>query len=279
MRFNKKKSLKNSLTLLLFVLITSFFILFSMFMFFNSKLSINETFAKTSILHAERIANGMDVDLYAEFLKNPAKDDTYEKLRSELNEYREKIGAMYVYTLQVSDDQKLGIVVDGMVSLEDTVDIGEPTTATKYKDITPVLNGDTASTEIVRDPEYGDYMSAFAPIKDSNGNLVGILGVDMEAEVVNTISNDVLTSSMPIFLAGSLVILVLILVIVYLYLNKKLNPLAALNEVTKLISNGDIEKAKRKMSEIDSSSQNEIGILGESILSMTETLEGIIKNI
>ncbi|MFC0270442.1 methyl-accepting chemotaxis protein [Metabacillus herbersteinensis] len=279
MKSSKKKSLKGSLTLLLFILITSFFMLSSMFMFFNSKLSINETFAQTSVHHAERIGNSVDADLYAEFLKNPAKDDTYEKLRTELNEYREKIGAMYVYTLQVTDDQKLGIMVDGMASLEDTVDIGEPTTATTYKDITPVLNGNTASTEIVRDPEYGDYMSAFAPINDSNENLVGILGVDMEAEVVNTISNDVLTSSMPIFLVGSLVVLVLILLSVYFYLSKKLNPLAALTEVTKLIASGDIEKAKQQMSKIDRYSKNEIGILGASILSMTTTLESIIKNI
>jgi methyl-accepting chemotaxis protein len=123
-------------------------------MFFNSKLSIDDTMKQTNILHAERIAKSIDPKLYAEFLKKPAKEDTYEELRIQLNDYREKIGAMYVYTLQVSDDQSLGIVVDGMPTLADTVDIGEPTTATTFQDISEALDGKSTSTDIVKDPEY-----------------------------------------------------------------------------------------------------------------------------
>ncbi|WP_374703399.1 methyl-accepting chemotaxis protein [Bacillus sp. V3-13] len=248
-------------------------------MFFNSKLSINETMKQTSILHAKRIANEIDADEYAKFLKNPAKNDQYEEFRTQLNDYREKVGAMYVYTLQVSDGNKLGIIIDGMASLKDTVDIGEPTTATTYEDIAPVLKGKTASTDIVKDPEYGDYMSVFAPIKDANGKIIGVLGVDMEAEVVNTISADVLTNSMPLFLIGSLLVLAIILAIVYLFLNKKLNPLSKLNDITKMISEGDIQKAKQHISKFNVKSKDEIGVLANSISIMTNTLEKIIKDI
>lgn len=50
--------------------------------------------------------------------------------------------------------------------------------------------GGTNSTKILHDSEYGDYLSAFAPIKN-NGKVIGILGVDIDAKKVGLIQQKV----------------------------------------------------------------------------------------
>jgi methyl-accepting chemotaxis protein len=149
-------------------------------MYLITKESVDETVSQININHAERIAGDIDPKTYNRFLSNPMKDQTYGVLRTQLNDYREKIGAMYVYTLQTNGDQ-VAIMVDGMVSDDEAVAVGEPTTATTFEDVANVLNGEVSNTDIVHDPEYGDYMSAFAPIKDKDGSVIGILGAAIEA--------------------------------------------------------------------------------------------------
>lgn len=273
-----KKSLKKSITLLLFILITTSFILISGAMYFNSKISINETFLKTMLLHGERISSQIDPNLYGEFLKNPIKNDTYEQLRAQLNDYREKVGAMYVYTLEVTEDQKVNIMVDGLPP-QDAEEIGNPASVVTFEDVSPALNGETSSTGIVHDPKWGDYISVFVPIKGSNGEVIGVLGIDMEAKVVNTVSSSVLMDLLPIFSIILFLLLVIILAIVYWSLSKKLNPLSRLTQIMELVSDGNLKEARDQMSLINVKSLDEIGILAHSVSSMIMKLEEMIRKI
>ncbi|MET1030412.1 methyl-accepting chemotaxis protein [Domibacillus tundrae] len=279
MKRKKTTSLKRTVIGLIFVLMIGLFIAASSFMYVNIKKAIDETVRESTILHADRIADSIDPDVYAAFLENPEKNDTYEQLRVQLNEYREKIGAMYVYTLQADDNESLAIIIDGMASTEDTVDIGEPTTATTYKDVESVFNGNTAATDIVSDPDYGDYMSAFAPIKDQNGTIIGVLGVDMEANLVKSIAKNVLNETIPVFVIGLLAVLAAVLAILYVFLTKRLNPLAKLNEASALIAEGKIGQAKQKINSLRVTSNDEIGVLSGSIRNMIDTLESMLQDI
>ncbi|WP_050180097.1 methyl-accepting chemotaxis protein [Domibacillus robiginosus] len=278
MKRKKTGSLKQTVIVLVTVLLIGLFLMIGSFMYMNTKKAIDQTVRETSILHAERIADSIEPEQYAGFLTNPKKDETYEKLRIQLNDYREKVGAMYVYTLQ-ADGESLGIMVDGMAKAEDAVAIGEPTTATTFEDVAPVFKGETAATEIVSDPDYGDYMSAFAPIKNLDGQVIGVLGVDMEASLVQSIVKNVLQESLPLLVAGLLGTLALLLGILFWFLTKRLNPLTKLNAAAALVSKGHIGEAKREMDASGITSNDEIGLLGRSIQTMIDTLESMLKDI
>ena len=273
-----KKSLKKSITLLLFMLITTLFLIISGGMYYNSITSIQETFTKTTLLHGERVASQIDSTLYEDFLKTPTKNDTYEQLRTQLNDYREKIGAMYVYTLEVTDDQKVQFMVDGLPA-EDAAEIGTPTSVTTFEDVSAVINGETITTDIIQDPEWGNYIEVFVPIKSSSGAVIGILGIDMEAEVLDTVSKDVLTDLLPVFLIVLFLLLAIILAIVYWTLSKKLNPLSRLTHIMGLISEGNLKEAKTQMSLLHVKSLDEIGTLAFSVASMQTKLEDLIMKI
>jgi methyl-accepting chemotaxis protein len=273
----KDKSLKNIFTFMLFTMIIGIFIINAAIIYFNSQQSIDKTLKTNGIIHAERVAKAIDSDEYTEFLSNPVENDLFSHLQEELNDYRIKMGAMYVYTLAIEDDQSLSIMIDGLPKGE-AVPIGEPTTATTYEDVKEVEAGGVSSTDIVSDPEFGEYMSAFAPIKDKDGKVIGIVGVDMEATQVHAISDSVIKESIPVQLGISLVILIIVLGAVYFYLGKKLRPLTILTDVSKEITQGNLLQAKETLHTLTFKTNDEISRLHESMTEMSTILEKMAKN-
>jgi len=254
--------------------------MYSGFLYFNTISSSEKSIQETSIVHATRVAESLDKEDYQAFLDNPSANKNYWELRNALDDYREKIGALYVYTLLVDEKKNVKIMIDGQPKDSKLAsDIGENTTSTTLKDVTPALNGETNSTKIVHDPEYGDYLSAFAPLKDGDGKVVGIIGIDIDASDVNSISNQVLKNSLPVFLLISLVSLGIVLVLLNIFLKKKLGPLTSLSEVASLISDGDIKSAKVAVSDLKLTSNDEIGRLGHDMQNMTDTLENMVGKI
>lgn len=272
------KSIKHALIILLSILIGVLLFVNLIILYYNSSISVKQTFKENSLLNVNRIASELDPDLYEKFLNNPTTNDSYKQFQNELVEYKIKHGALYMYTLAV-EDNTIKYMIDGESKIEDTIPIGEKNTVISMKDIEPVLNGEASSTDIINDAEFGDYMSAFAPIKNKEGKVIGILGIDTDAKFVASVKNDVLNNSIPIIFTISICITLVILLIVYIYLNKKLNPLTHLTHIAKAITHGELAKAKQLFKENNYSSKNEIGQLYIIIKNMTDTLENIIKEI
>jgi methyl-accepting chemotaxis protein len=276
----RDKSLRKTLSLFLIAVLVLIFIMYSGFLYFNTISSSEKSIQETSKIHATRVAESLNKEDYQAFLNDPNPNKNYWELRNTLDDYREKIGALYLYTLSVDEKKNVKIMIDGQPKDSQLAsDIGENTTSTSLEDVTPALNGETNSTEIVHDPEYGDYLSAFAPLKDKDGKVVGLIGIDIDASDVNSISNQVLKDSLPLFLIISLVSLGIVLVLLNTFLKKKLGPLTSLSEVATLISEGDIKSAKVASSELKLTTRDEIGRLGHDMQNMTETLENMVGKI
>jgi methyl-accepting chemotaxis protein len=169
-------------------------------LYLSTKNSVESSIENFSLNIADNIASKMETEKYEEFLKKPDQTETYWELREQLNDFRDKTGALYVYTLMADPEkEEVLIMVDGMPKgSEMAADIKTLTTAAKFEDISSVLDGKTSSSPIVHDPDYGDYLSAFVPIKN-DGKVIGILGVDINADDVNGIADQVLQKELPIY--------------------------------------------------------------------------------
>jgi len=59
------------------------------------------------------VSSLIDKDLYQSFLQNKKESNVYWRLRNQLNDYRKKTGALYVYTMQGGESNIPSILIDG----------------------------------------------------------------------------------------------------------------------------------------------------------------------
>lgn len=271
----KPRKLSSKIILFLGIAILALLILFLAFLYLTTKSAVEQTIRSQGIQTAQLIVEDIDKDIYKEFITNKSESPDYWTIRNNLNDYRDKTGAMYVYTLEATDS-KLEILIDGMPEGDEMASpIGTETNG--VADIENVLKGKSDSTSIIDDPDYGQYLSAFAPITNEDGEILGILGVDIAATKVGAIQNGVIKSILPFISAILLVIMAGILVVVYIYIKKRLAPISTLTNSVHLLANGKINAAADEVRLIQSSGNDEIHLLTHHYLLAINQLDGILK--
>jgi methyl-accepting chemotaxis protein len=245
------------------------------FLVVSVKKGSENTIASNAMNEALLISKQIDKGKYQSFLNHPAEDDVYWELRNQLNDYREKIGALYVYTIK-EDQQKLSIMIDGQQKgAKDASAIGDPTSTTTYDQILPALKGGTSNTSIIHDPKYGDYLSAFAPIKDSNGSVIGILGIDTDASKVTTIENKALGQILPIFLLSSLIVMVIAVITFGYFISKFISkPVRQLAESAEKMAEGNFSEDQFTVGNRD-----ELGSLAVSFNKMKGNIKQFVEKL
>ena len=110
----------------------------------------------------------------------PGKEDSgdYRMLLQELNDIKEKYGMKYLYTLY-TDGEKVYYGVDTDES-ELRAFIGDEYNHS-YSELEEAFSGETFISDYIEHSEYGDIISAYAPILDKQNNVVGLVGADYDA--------------------------------------------------------------------------------------------------
>jgi methyl-accepting chemotaxis protein len=241
--------------------------------------AVEKSIAGYSEETAKSISKSIDVEKYGDFLKNKSETDTYWELRKNLNRVREDTGALYVYTLGVNEENVF-ILVDGLPRDSDIAsDIGTPTTTTKYEDIESALNGKPSSIPIVHDEKYGDYLSAFVPIKDSNDKVIGVLGVDVDAGMVKAITSDVNKSVLPFTITVIIMMIGLIVGFLTWYLRRRLKPLQLISKASEEMASGNLQQALHTVNGIKTKGKDEIPQLVGSFKLMTDNTINMVNGI
>lgn len=237
----------------------------------NTKKASEEAIGSFSMHMAEAYAQQFDAQSYAAFLQDAQENDLYWKLRGELNRYRTEIGALYVYTVRIDDKKQPILLIDGQPRGSDSASpIGEVTDVPASA-IDALLKGQAAKTSVIRNPEYGDYLSAYAPLRDSNGQLIGFLGIDTDVSVAKSIYRDVIQGSVPVFvLMGALALLAFAVIAWLMY--RALRPLGIIIRGAEAIARGHLAEAKAHLGTKKIRAQDEIGQAYSAMLAMTERL-------
>jgi len=274
------RSLGTKMFLLIFCLIICL-VISSVILFMEiTKRSVEDTISSYSIQTAENLAKRIDVEQYEQFLQEKVENDTYWDLRYALNDLREKSGALYVYTLEIDEQTKHPrILIDGQPKGSDVAsELGQPTSTTTYADVLPVSKGGTNSTNILHDSTYGDYLSAFAPIKN-NGEVIGILGVDIDAQMVSSIKESVVKEQFGKFLFLYTAAGLVICGASYFYIRKRLKPLETLNAVAEKIAAGKLSEAQNLLENSQIKGNDEIASLSQSFRQMINGMHEMVVDI
>jgi methyl-accepting chemotaxis protein len=239
-----------------------------------SKLLIN-TISNQSLTLTKNAEKMINIEKYQRLSTNLQENDYYYTLKEKLNDIRKLNGLKFLYTMsriQVGNQNKYYYVVDGFPSGSDNESpLGEvekginnsPKLIKAYETGKPQI-GEMSKTE-----EYGTLISTYVPIKSSNGEVIGVVGADFDADALVANMNST-NKKQIIFTLAILLISLIMLFVITTYIVK---PLKMLSSKVQDIGKGDLTVTVEKRG------KDEIGQLSDSIQLMVDDLKKIIGGI
>lgn len=215
---------------------------------------------------AKIAAQRIDGDLLEQLQAGDEGSADYEEILSQLQEFLCGDEIKYIYTMRMNGDT-LEFIVDA--DTEEGAAIGEAYEI--YDEIAEAFDGNvTVDSEMTSD-EWGDFYSAFAPVHNSAGDIVGIVGVDCSATEIRIQQSALIRKFMLIELAGLAIAVVLSLVISGV-LSRSVSAIAGkMSELAQ--KEGDLTQ------KITVRSSDEVGNIAGSLNVFLENLREIIKKI
>jgi methyl-accepting chemotaxis protein len=197
--------------------------------------------------------------------KAGSKDNVeYEDLLSSMSLAKSKSVARNFYTLLKVDDNKTEFLVD--VSVEASEFLEEYDMSS---DMQRAFNGEVVVSDKSYTDEYGTFISAFAPVKNSEGKVIAITGIDVDSSMFESIRST-LFKTMIITIA---LLCILVLVIVYLYSKKLSKNVMKIQHALGRMSDGDLTH------DLNIKTNDEIEDIALSINKVQNSLKDLISNV
>lgn len=242
----------------------------------NTRSAVQGTISSYNVNIASHYVTQIDAGRYSEFLTDPQENDLYWSLREELDQFRQSIGARFVYFVRFDETNQPLLMIDGRPQGDPLASPINEHTDMPADAVRAVLAGDNASSELIENPEYGDYISAFVPVTDKQGTLVGALGIDTDVAVLSTLTQDVLIQSIPLY-GIILVVSLAALGIMVWFISRSLRPLRTITESADSMAKGELAEAARILNTYPVSSRDEIGTAYQAMLQMSGDLNARVK--
>ncbi|MCX5679224.1 MAG: HD domain-containing protein [Candidatus Omnitrophica bacterium] len=138
---------------------------------------------------------------------------------------------------------------------------GDPYDARRCPEIMKALNLPSADKVFTSD-EWGHFLSAYAPIRDSRGNVVAALGIDMLAGDVSNLKREIYKRTVLILILGIVISILLGLIIS----GRITRPVKKLVEGTRHIAAQDLDY------EVDIKGNDEMAQMGKAFNGMAQSL-------
>lgn len=136
-------------------------------------------------LDANDAARIMDGNLLEAAIANGTMDSAeYIQLRESLVIFKNDRDIKYLYTMYRTEDGNFFFAVDG--SIVDPSELGEAYPSSE--ELVATMNGSISVTGEYTD-EYGTFISAYAPIKNASGKIVGLVGADKDVATFVNLKN------------------------------------------------------------------------------------------
>jgi len=237
------------------------------------------TLAKDSLSNmAEKITtqavNTVDTDRYQqEITLDSGKSAYYIELRKELNELRENTGLTYLYTMsrkKTEDGYQYFYMVDGMpINDSDASQIGDQEDISLYPMIEKTFETGTLQIDLSNEEEYGALLSTYLPLKSQSGEIIGIVGADLDATNVYQLMDSYKKKMITV----TVIILLISIFIIYSVTYFLVKPLKQLTDQVAKVGAGDLSIM------LETHRRDEIGILTKAFQHMMNDLRKVIHNI
>jgi methyl-accepting chemotaxis protein len=235
----------------------------------TAETTIEATVGQMSLNITRSVTTAIDPEKYVELkTSEDMNKEYYTQLKEKLTEIKQNTGLKFLYTMSKAENGDYYYVVDGTDFSDENAsllgDIEEEMSA-KMK---ACFEG-KESYELNHSEVWGDLISGYVPIKNSAGDVIGILAADFDAEYM---MKQLKQGSNDMFLVIAIVIAIGVLLTVsisYVIIRS----LKQLQSKVNLIQTGDLTV------NVDIKSSDEIGSLADSFQAMVGTMSSMIHNI
>ncbi|WP_164779782.1 methyl-accepting chemotaxis protein [Paenibacillus kobensis] len=223
---------------------------------------------------AEHTAAGIDVKQYEQLTPESGTDGYYTQLREQLNEMKNGYGLKYLYTMgsrTVQGKTEYYYMVDGapLDQTDDVSALGEVEEEQFPGLVRSFANQSVTVGELSSDDEYGATVTAYVPIRNEAGAMIGLVGADFDAEDVYALMQRNRTTAILIGLGVLLVSLLATL----LFAKRLVRPLKRLTQEMARVQQGDLTVS------VTARGKDEIGKLAGAFQSMIDDLRGMIQRL
>jgi len=261
---------KLSIILIVSILISTLVIgIFSYYSYRNNAINLT---GERALSIAESVAASIDGDKLLQYDRTGKTDAYFNQVKASLSEVKERNGASYVYSM-VDDGDNYKLIISGYLEDEDQAAWG----FLGYTDPKNIYTEDPA--KVLEDgvgrftqpqdygPPFGISITGFAPIHDSKGDVVGLVGIDIPMNEQNAKINQLI----PI-MAGIIFITCIILIFgTYFIIRKTITrPLRTIAEKSNLLMIGDTDL---QIDEAYLVRNDEIGLIGRGFVNIAENIK------
>jgi len=185
--------------------------------FYTTENSARITLAKQYIEIANNIADGLDKKSYAEFLVNPQVDDeNYVQIKQYLELYQMKINSLFTYILMLDESNISKVMIAAKPDGIPEFSIGAVCTVPEAQ-IIQAKNGQDYFTTIINDDHNTSYFSVGVPFFDDHGEILGVLGIDIDAKDLKQVSHQVVMNNQITFFIDIIFAILLIIAVFLLH--------------------------------------------------------------
>ncbi len=273
MKEKKRRSISGKITIALVVFAILLVVSTCLAMIKAYQADMTERYSDQVTAYAEAAAEFIDGDTIATYLATQEKDDYYEEVQHFLNSFLNNTDIEYYYVF-VPTDEGLMYIWDGNVDgsttaigeLEEYVEGGHETALAAF-------SKDPEIVPLISNEDFGYIATVLAPVYDSAGEPVALVGVDISMHgVQETIIDFIFKVSVAI--VG---VVVLFTIFLLLYVNRKMvKPIRILNKASRqMVDNleNDLDVA------IDIHTADEIEDLARSFETMNTEVKSFIHQL
>lgn len=258
------------------IIFSSVFLIFSIFLSWQNYHSSTNLIAKSLGLQAQTIAENaakmIDPERYKDITPETGATDYYKELRESFNEMKETNGLKYLYSMNRNkngDHYEYFYVVDAFpLNSDEASKIGE-VEDTSYEALINAFETKKPQYGELTHDEYGTTISAYVPFTDENGEIIGAVGADFDA---NSIYKTIQKEKWKTVIISALILMIGLLVI-FLFARYLLKPLKDLLNQINIVQKGDFTVV------LETNRKDEIGALSNAFNEMIKNLKGMIQTI
>jgi len=171
-----KASLRNFFIALALLLITN--TIMGMLLVSMSKKTLREQIDQRMLDVANTAAAQIDGDVIKHLTAEDKDTEEYIRTLNILRSFQDNIDLDYIYGINPGEDGKFTFAIDP--DREDPAEFGESIATTDA--LKRAAAGTPSVDKTTHSDEWGRFYSAYSPIYDSEGTIVGIIGVDFNAD-------------------------------------------------------------------------------------------------